>query len=105
MSKTEEAMVTSEKRVSGQRQSPGKGWPQPEVGELGNSQEIRASGTEETRGKKRRQLGSLTRRQEDKGLLVHARPLVGTPYALFRSLPVTVALQRYPLPSSVPSVK
>lgn len=48
-------MVISEKRVSRQRQSPGKGWPQLEAGELGNSQEARASGTEETRGKKRRQ--------------------------------------------------
>lgn len=55
LSKTEETMVTSEKRVSGQRQSPGKGWPQLEAGELGNSQEAGASGTEETRGKKRRQ--------------------------------------------------
>lgn len=53
LSKTEKATVTSKERVSRQKQSPSKDWPWLEAVELGNSQEARASGTEETRGKKR----------------------------------------------------
>lgn len=103
MSKTEEVTVTSEERVSRQRQSPGqrltmaRGW---RVGEQPGGKGIWHRGSQ--KGNMRRQLGSLIGRQADKGLLDHTRPLVSTPYTLFRSLPGAVTLQGYPLPQSCP---
>lgn len=102
MSKTEEALVTSERRVSGQRQSPGKGRPQPEAGELGNSQEARASGTEETRGKQRRRLSSLTRRQVDKGLPCTCQASCQCPICPLQKPASGCGLTRVPLPQFCP---
>lgn len=71
LSKTEETMVTSEKRVSGQRQSPGKGWPQLERGWRVREQPG-GKGIWHRRNQRQEEEAALPEGRQTKGSLVHA---------------------------------